>query len=136
MAAGSPVPKAATITSKTVPTFAPKIYGNMWCFESIMPVAARGMSMETITDVLGTRIVNVKPAKKDREGLPNVDVMRPLDTSVEKVADIYFSVSRNETINSAQPTRNPIQAGINRNTTSTHGLMRLNIDGMADMPGT
>jgi hypothetical protein len=135
IATGSPVAKAAIITSKTVPILAPKIYGKTCLCEVIIPVATRGISKETITDVLGTIVVKINPARKERYGFPKVDFIRPFETSVENIADIYFSLFLKEKINKAQPPRNPTQAGKNVSKKSTQGDMILKIDGIAEIPG-
>ena len=79
---------------------------------SIIPVVTKGISIETITDVLGTIIVKIKPAKKAFEVLPNVDRIKLFDTSLAKAADKYFSLFFKEINNRIHPPINPIHAGM------------------------
>ena len=95
------------------------------------PVVTNGISIEIITDVLGTKIVKIKPAKKALEVLPNVDRIRLLDTSPANVADKYFSQFFKDNNNSPHPAMKPNHAGIYLSTKSTHGVIRLNIEGIS-----
>ena len=95
------------------------------------PVVTNGISIEIITDVLGTKTVKAKPAKKALEVLPNVDRIRLLDTSPANVADKYFSQFFKDNNNSPHPTMKPNHAGIYSSTKFTHGLIRLNIEGIS-----
>jgi hypothetical protein len=78
----------------------------------MIPVVTRGISIEIMTDVLGTIIVKIKPAKKAFEVLPNVDRIKLFDTSLANVADKYFSLFFKDINNRIHPPINPIQAGI------------------------
>jgi len=78
---------------------------------SIIPVVTRGISIETMTEVLGTTIVKIKPAKKALEVLPNVDRIKLFDTSLANAADKYFSLLFKEINKRIHPPINPNQAG-------------------------
>jgi hypothetical protein len=101
----------------------------------MIPVVTSGISIEIITDVLGTMIVKIKPAKKAFGVLPNVDRIKPFDTSLANMADKYFSLFFKEINNRTHPPINPIQAGIYRSKKCTHGVIKLKIEGIADIPG-
>ena len=99
------------------------------------PVVNKGISIEIITDVLGTKMVKIKPAEKALVVLPNVERMRLPDTSPANVADKYFSQFFKDSNNSPHPAMKPNHAGIHSSTKSTHGLIRLNIEGISIKPG-
>ena len=98
-------------------------------------VAVRGTSREIITEVLGTRIVKTRPARNDLIGSPKVDWSRFLETSVAKTADMCFSLSLRESINSAQPMIMPDHAGMKDSNASIQGVTRSNREGTSVMPG-
>ncbi len=99
-------------------------------------VAVKGTKRETITDVLGTRIVKARPTRNDLAGLPNVDRNSLPETSVANTADMCFSLSFKETNSNAQATANPAHEGMIRNKSSTQGVITSNIEGILDMPET
>lgn len=94
-----------------------------------------GISIETMTDVLGTMIVKIKPAKKAFEVLPNVERIKPLDNSLANAADKYFSQFFKENNSRRHPPITPIQAGTYSRKKCTHGVIRLNIEGITINPG-
>ena len=100
----------------------------------MIPVVTRGISIEIMTDVLGTAIVKIKPAKKAFEVLPNVDRIKLFDKSLANVADKYFSLFFKDINNTIPPPINPIQAGIYWSKKCTHGVIKLKIEGIADIP--
>ena len=79
--------------------------------------------------------VKIKPAKKALVVLPNVDLIRLLDTSLANVADKYFSQFLKDNNSSTHPPMKPNQAGIYPSKKSTHGVIRLKIEGISINPG-
>ncbi len=70
------------------------------------------MRRETMTVVLGTSIVKMRPAKKALIGFLNVALMRFHDFGMLKISVMYFSTPPRARISVAPPIMMPAQAGI------------------------